>query len=86
MSEMSRLTWAEILSQTTGGRERRKKHHVQSWDSICPEAQARWIEIERTEDELFRFRVGGQERIWGVRQGPVFLVVWWDAEHRIYPV
>lgn len=86
MGEMGQLNWAEILSQTTGGRDRHKKHHAQSWDRICPEAQGRWIEIGRTEDELFRFRTGGRERIWGIRLGSTFLVVWWDPEHQIYPV
>ena len=85
MNEMSQLSWAEILAQTTGGKERHKKHHPQSWDSLCNEAQERWMEIDRTEEELFRFRVGGKQRIWGVRQGPTFFVVWWDAEHQIYP-
>lgn len=85
MQDMSQLTWSEIFGQTTGGKERHRKHHAQSWDSLCNEAQERWIEIERSEEELFRFRVGGKERIWGVRQGATFFVVWWDAEHQVYP-
>ncbi|MFP3543339.1 hypothetical protein SB748_07640 [Rhizobium sp. SIMBA_035] len=86
MIEMSGLLWREILARTTGGYERHKKHHSHSFDSICPEAQSRWIEIGREEDELFRFRTGGKQRIWGFRTGHVFNVVWWDAEHQIYPV
>lgn len=86
LAEMSNLTWSEILSQNTGTRRRRrKKHHSQSLDSICDEAQARWLEIERAEDELFRFRLGGRARLWGVREGATFFVVWWDASHKIYP-
>jgi hypothetical protein len=86
MIEMSALYWHEIHSQTTGGRERHRKHHAQSWDSICDEAQRRWLEIGRDEEELFRFRAGGRERLWGFRAGHVFYLVWWDAEHQIYPV
>lgn len=86
MMQMSALYWHEIHAQTTGGKERHYKHHSQPWDSICPEAQGRWVEIGRVEDELFRFRTGGKERIWGFRTGHVFNVVWWDAEHQIYPV
>ncbi len=86
MIQMSGLYWHEILAQTTGGRDRHRKHHPQSYDSICSEAQSRWIEIGREEDELFRFRTGGTQRIWGFRTGHVFNVVWWDAEHQIYPV
>lgn len=43
MIEMSGLYWHEILSQTTGGRDRRKKHHSHDWNSICDEAQNRWL-------------------------------------------
>lgn len=85
MIEMSGLFWHEIMAQTTGGKERHKKHHSQLFDSICGEAQTRWIEIGRVEDELFRFRTGGKQRIWGFRTGHVFNVVWWDAAHGIYP-
>ncbi|GAJ96191.1 hypothetical protein [Rhizobium rhizogenes] len=86
MIEMGGLYWHEIMGQMTGGRDRHKKHHSQPLDSLCEEAQLRWIEIGREEDELFRFRTGGKQRIWGFRTGHVFNVVWWDAEHQIYPV
>ena len=80
---MSALQWHEIFAQTTNGHS---KHHGQAWDTICAEAQERWVEIGREEDQLFRFRCGGKQRIWGYREGHVFFVVWWDAEHQIYPV
>lgn len=86
MIQMSGLYWHEIHSQTTGGKDRHHKHHSQELESICEEAQARWKEIEREEDELFRFRIAGKQRIWGYREGHVFNVVWWDPEHQIYPV
>ena len=86
MIQMSALNWHEISAQMTGGYERHRKHHEQSFDSLCDEAQKRWIEIGREEDELFRFRTTGKSRIWGFRIGHVFHVVWWDAEHQIYPV
>lgn len=86
MIEMSALYWHEIHGQTTGGKDRHYKHHTQSWDSLCAEAQERWLDLGRSEDELFRFRAGGKERLWGFRAGHVFYVVWWDPDHRIYPV
>ena len=82
MEKMSQLTWAEIWKQSAQGH---KKHHHQNLGSLCKEAQDRWKDINRTEDELFRFRASGEKRIWGVRQGATFFVVWWDAEHKIYP-
>lgn len=88
MESFNGLTWSEIMSQTTGNgkrKKRRKKHHSQPHSSISAEARNRWKEIERTEDQLFRFRYGGTGRIWGVRTGALFSVVWWDPDHKIYP-
>ncbi|MFK4770131.1 hypothetical protein [Rhizobium sp. ZW T2_16] len=63
MIEMSGLYWHEIMAQMTGGKDRHKKHHSQPFDSICPEAQDRWIEIGRVEDELFRFLRAAHRRL-----------------------
>nr|WP_321461068.1 hypothetical protein [uncultured Cohaesibacter sp.] len=86
LREFTKLTWSEILSQVTGhgrARKRRKKHHSQSFDDIVSEAQNRWIEIERDEDELFRFRYGGEKRLWGFRKLGTFYAVWWEEHHNI---
>lgn len=86
LNGLSGLKWSEIISQTTGTkRKRRKKNHSQAYSSICSEAQKRWRYIERPEDELFRVRYGSTGRIWGVRVGSLFSVVWWDPHHKIYP-
>ncbi len=84
MMAMSALKWSEILQQRSGGHQ---KHHDQELSSIVQEAQDRWInDLGREEDMLFRFRTTGKGRIWGYRNGPHFSVVWWDAEHQVYPV
>jgi hypothetical protein len=86
LDEIGQLTWDEIFAQTTGGKKRRKKHHSQDVSSLCPEAIARWEQIGRGEEELFRFRTGNKKRIWGIRERELFKVIWWDTEHKIYPV
>lgn len=65
LQQMSLPTWEEITRQRTGSKERRKKHHSQKLDSIVLEARKRWRDLEREEDELFRFRGDGQLRLWG---------------------
>lgn len=85
LNSLAGLKWSEVTSQTTGGKKRRKKNHSQAYSSICPEARKRWKDIERPEEELFRVRYGGAGRIWGVRTGSLFSVVWWDPHHKIYP-
>lgn len=90
LCEMQQLTWGEILSQTTGGRDRHKKHHSQDASSLTGAARKRLAELEdRFEDELaelFRFRLGGETRLWGVRQGDTFHLIWFDPYHAVCPV
>lgn len=87
--ETNRRTWGEVLQDTTGGRERHKKHHDQPISTLCREAQDRLAELHLDEvlddDKLFRFRLSGEKRLWGFRRGDGFYVLWWDAEHRVYP-
>jgi len=87
LSDLAKLTWGEIVSQTTGGNERHKKHHDMDVTVIADEALARWIERGLEEyDTAFRFRLGNKPRLWGFRTASKFNIVWWDPEHKIYPV
>lgn len=87
LREMERLTWKEVRAQLTGGNRRRgPKHKFIPADHLCPEAQRRLTEIRFDEfDELFRFRLGNMERLWGVVDSDVFYPVWWDPDHRVCP-
>jgi hypothetical protein len=89
LSEMERLTWREIRQQQTGGRRRGAKHKPIPRDHLCKEAQDRLEELELDDfEELFRFRTGNMERLWGVlsNENPrVFYPIWWDADHRVCP-
>lgn len=88
LCDFSRLTWGEIWAQTTGGNNsRHRKHHAQAFDRVCPKAQERLRALghESRFDELFRFRVGSRGRIWGFTRDELFFVLWWDADHQVYP-
>jgi hypothetical protein len=77
-------TWNEICAETSG---RHRKHHPQPVESLVKEAQQRLDEIDLDDlSELFRFRLMGEQRLWGVRIGVQFYVVWWDPHHKVYPV
>jgi hypothetical protein len=84
LCEMSHLTWKEILQQTSGGH---RKHHAMPFSSLVAEAQTRIAELRHDEifEELFRFRLAGTKRLWGYRHLEVFYILWWDAQHRVYP-
>ena len=88
LCEMARLSWSEIGAMQTGGRRRHKKHHSQEVSSLRPEAQ-RYAEQRGFDrifgEDAFRFRLGGEKRLWGFRVGRTFHVVWWDPLHKVYP-
>lgn len=87
LRECARKTWNEIYQERTGGASRRQKHIFYGIDQICDEAQCRLLELERDDvDCVFRFRLTGPKRLYGVQQDHVFAVLWWDPEHKIYPV
>ena len=83
----SEKTWLEIYSERTGGGNRKQKHIFYNVEDICEEAQLRLLALERDDvDCVFRFRLSGKQRLYGIQQMPVFFVLWWDPEHNIYPV
>jgi hypothetical protein len=87
LRDMEHLTWKEIRNQQTGGHRRRgAKHKFIPAAHLCPAAQRRLLDLQLDEfDELFRFRLGNLERLWGVTYGDVFYPVWWDPEHKVCP-
>jgi hypothetical protein len=53
---------------------------------LCAAARKRLTEVELDDlDELWELRPQGKERIWGVLDGNVFYVLWWDPEHQVCP-
>jgi hypothetical protein len=86
--DMAQLTWGEIESMRTGsGHKRHRKHHDQEMTSVCDDAQADLARLKLGETfggDLFRFRLAGEQRLWGVRSGRTFHIVWWDAGHDVY--
>lgn len=84
LDEFSKLTWGEVdsFSSETG----HKMHHSMQVEQICEEAQYRLIELDQYHDTIFRFRLGGKQRLWGFRILSEFSVLWFDPTHEIYPV
>ena len=89
-ADMSQLTWAEIEAQRSGAHRR---HHDQPIASICPDAQRDFSRLRFNGhpldvtfgDDIFRFRLTGEKRLWGFRAGRIFHALWWDPEHAVYP-
>lgn len=76
-TSFSSMKWCEIHGD---------RHHAIPVSKIIKEAQERLREIEQDDvEELYSLAIGGERRIWGIRDGIVFKVLWWDPKHEIYP-
>ena len=74
------MTWSEILI-----RDKRRNHFIPRKD-ICKAAQDRLVSMRQDDvDELVSLRLSGPERVWGILDGDILRVVWWDPEHRVCP-
>lgn len=82
--------WADVETQTYNGSGgiRRLLNKRQALGTICDEAQRRWIGLDLVSqfEELFRFRLGTNRRIWGVRVQHHFFMVWYERHHKICPI
>lgn len=71
------MTWAEI-------KKNKKNNHSVKVSKIYPVAQNRLVEIELDDvEELFSLRLGSKKRIWGIRNGRVLNILWWDPNHTV---
>ena len=88
LRDIGSCTWGEIWSQESGGKNRHKKHHFQEFESITQDAikVLKSSRLDQTFDNLFRFRLGNFERLWGFYSAGTFYILWWDRNHRINPI
>lgn len=72
------INWAEL--KANGG-----SHNVEI-SKIEKNAQKRLEELFLDDrDQLFSMRFTGEKRVWGIRDGNVFKILWWDPKHEICP-
>lgn len=78
--------WGELESETFG-RESKSKHHWSDVSKLSKEAQKRLEELKLDDHEaLFSIRLNGKNRLWGIRENNYFQVLWFDFDHKVYPV
>ena len=79
MQSYERMTWAEI--RRDGVRD-----HAVRLDKLVIKAQKRLQRLKLDEwDFLWRLRFTGKQRLWGIKTGRIFLVLWWDPQHKVCP-
>jgi len=79
------MTWQEILD-ATGGRSRGNNNHEVPICNLIPQARKRLKESNMDDiSSLFSLRLTGKQRIWGILDGHVLKLLWFDPEHKICP-
>lgn len=71
------MTWAQVDGPSGS-------HFIEHGD-LCKEAQDRLGELGREVDQMFSLRVTGAKRIYGIREGAILEILWWDPDHLICP-
>jgi len=64
----------------------RTRNHEVCVVKMIKDAQKRLEEIKLDDyDRLWHFRFDGKKRLWGIRNGHVFRILWYDPQHKICP-
>jgi len=80
LTDFEGMTWNEILVS------QRTRNHRVSIERICFQAQKRLTEIKLDDTScIWSLRLSGKNRVWGILDGNVFLLLWWDPDHKVYP-
>lgn len=79
------MTWGEIEKKLTP--KGTPQNHLMSISNICKNAKDRLKQINLDDrDTLYSLRFSNTERLWGIREGEILYIIWWDHDHSIYPV
>lgn len=85
LKELENLTWAQ-LALPSGDKKRGNHHHSIPVEKLNPKAQRRLREIGQNDtDDLYSLRLSNKERIFGIREGRVFKILWYDPNHEVCP-
>jgi len=81
LKQLESLTWREILV------DQARENHAVAVERLAGEAQTRLETIGQGDTaELVSLRVQKRFRIWGIRMGTTFLLLWYDPFHRVFPM
>jgi hypothetical protein len=80
LSHFETMTWNEILVRG------RKQNHYVSRDDLSADAENRLVKLRQDDiDSLLSLHLGGKERVWGMMEGGVLRLLWWDPSHKVCP-
>lgn len=80
LAEFEKKPWSEIL-----GKNHKQNHKIKVID-LHNEAQKRLTDIGQDDiDKVVSLRLSGKERVYGILDGEVLRLLWWDPGHEICP-
>lgn len=75
------LTWASI-KEAAGGKKHGTNHHSLRISELNSTARKRIVELGLDEyDKVFSLRLANTIRIYGIRDGRVMRLIWYDSSH-----
>lgn len=82
LGQFESCTWGQIED----GDPNNSSHLVATTNCPNPEVLKRLQDIKQDDtDYLFSLRLSSRERIYGILDGPVLKILWYDPEHAIWP-
>ncbi len=80
LSDFEGMTWGQIEGSDTGS------HLVEVVDCPNQAVQKRLEELKLDDlDTLFSLRLAGAERIFGILEGAILKLLWYDPNHTVWP-
>ncbi|MBR5913977.1 MAG: hypothetical protein IKZ58_06415 [Selenomonadaceae bacterium] len=77
--EFSTMKWCELFPTD----KRKSRHHTLSKESLSKQALERIevLKLDEDTDSIFSLALNNKARLIGIRNGAVFQVIWYDANH-----
>jgi len=74
------MTWHEILVKS------KKQNHSVSIPELSNMAIKHLQDMHQIDiDHLISLHLSGKERIWGIKDRNILILLWWDPGHLVYP-
>jgi hypothetical protein len=80
LKSLESMTWSAILVGA------KKHNHTCDVGGMCKAArECLTRDWQGGADEALSIRLSGKKRIWGILEGPILYLLWWDPDHDVYP-
>jgi hypothetical protein len=77
LRDFESMFWRDIFG--------RNNHEIPVY-TISKEAQRRLVDLKHIDlENIVSLRLTGTQRIWGIRNGNILRILWWDPDHTVCP-